>query len=223
MNKHTDLHPLSLLATTLSVVLLLSAGHCVADDFDSSSQQDAQKFTCDVRLGSYYQVRLISSEQASLEAIVSLHTVAENTETVIQSPPSVTEGARLDWSPIETGFSFSGQGFELVGLADVAVLHDGAQAVACRLQAREIRTVVAIPALAFSLGGRARSGPGLDFITRTVLPVNTPITLLENTELRMDGYDWFRFETREGVQGYQWGGVICTTEGLLPGVLGRCE
>jgi hypothetical protein len=223
MNKDTDLHQPSLLTTILSVALSMSAGNCIADDFDIASQQDAQKFTCDARQGAYYQVRLVSSEQASLEAVVSLHAVTEKTKAVIGNSSNLTPSARLEWSPIETGFSFSGQGFELVGLADVAVLHDGAQAVACRLQEREARTLLAMPARAFSLGGRVRSGPGVDFITRTILSENTPVTLLENTELRMDGYDWFRFEAQEGVEGYQWGGVICTREGLLPGVLGQCE
>jgi len=217
MSKYTAPRTNRLLLPLLFGVLLLWCGRSLASDIEAESLPDAQIFTCDASQGTSYQLSIVTTERGSLEAIVALQAVG--TEATLVTP----QGLRLYWSPVETGFSFSGQGFELVGLANVAVLHDGAQAVACHLQTREKHTDVAIPTPGLSLGGRVRSGPGLDFVTRTILAAKTPMTLLENTELSMDGYDWFRFETQAGVTGYQWGGVICSREGVLQGVLRKCE
>jgi len=203
----------------LLLTTLMSCGQSIASDL----QTDPQVFLCDANLGASYQLNIVTTEQGSLEAIVFHNTAKTGVEQASNMTLSLDQGVRLSWSPVATGFSFSGQGFELVGLANAAVLHDGAQAVVCHLQARETRTKMATPALAISMGGRLRSGPGLDFITRRVLSAKTPMTLLENTDLSMDGYDWFRVETQTGVAGYQWGGVICSIEGLLTGVLRQCE
>jgi len=207
----------------LVLTTLLLSGQSNASDLQADSHESAQVFSCDATLGASYQLKIVTTEQGSLEAIVFHNAVKTAAELASNMTLSLDQGVRLSWSPVATGFSFSGQGFELVGLANAAVLHDGAQAVVCHLQARETRTKMATPALAISMGGRLRSGPGLDFITRRVLSAKTPMTLLENTDLSMDGYDWFRVETQTGVAGYQWGGVICSIEGLLTGVLRQCE
>jgi len=210
------------LLTPLLLTTLMSCGQSLASDLQIDPLSDAQVFFCDASLGASYQLNIVTTEQGSLEAIVFHNTAKTGAELASNMTLSLDQEVRLSWSPAVTGFSFSGQGFELVGLANAAVLHDGAQAVVCHLQARETRTSVATPALANSLGGRLRSGPGLDFITRTVLPAKTPVTLLENTELSLDGYDWFRVETQAGLTGYQWGGVICSIEGVLTGLLRQC-
>jgi len=207
----------------LVLTTLLLSGQSNASDLQADSHESAQIFSCDATLGASYQLNIVTTKQGSLEAIVFHNAVKTAAKQPSSRMPSLDQGIRLSWSPVATGFSFSGQGFELVGLANAAVLHDGVQAVVCHLQAREKHTRVSMPTPALSLGGRVRSGPGLDFITRTVLSARTPVTLLENTELSMDGYDWFRFETLEGVTGYQWGGVICSIGGVLPGVLRQCE
>lgn len=199
---------------------VLTSSHSVAD---AAAHQNAQVFICDAKQGSSYLLNIVATEQGSLEALVFRQ--ADNSETQAASNviDNLEQGLRLAWTPVTTGFSFHGQGFELVGLANAAVLHDGAQALVCHLQPAPKPIVnPGFPTYGKSLGGRIRSGPGMDFITRKLIAPDTPITLIENTDLSMDGYDWFRVETNE-VSGYQWGGVICSIDGKLSGALHQCE
>ncbi|SDU11125.1 SH3 domain-containing protein [Stappia sp. ES.058] len=62
---------------------------------------------------------------------------------------------------------------------------------------------------AASWGGIVRSGPSMQAGRVDSLSEGETITLLENTGVEMNGYDWFRIRYRGDRTGYQWGGIIC--------------
>ena len=71
-----------------------------------------------------------------------------------------------------------------------------------------------------SLGGKVRGAPGLDGARVTSLAEGTPVTIVMNTGVWMDGYYWFLLERDGRRLGYQWGGILCAPdreiEGLFP-------
>ncbi|MEO0636871.1 MAG: SH3 domain-containing protein [Pseudomonadota bacterium] len=74
----------------------------------------------------------------------------------------------------------------------------------------------------FSLGGIVRSGPGLDFDRIDSLPFGEPVSLTERTGVTMDGYEWFKIEYSEGLEGYQWGGIMCSKALNIVGLYAPC-
>ncbi|WP_196257806.1 DUF4189 domain-containing protein [Pelagibacterium limicola] len=73
-----------------------------------------------------------------------------------------------------------------------------------------------------SLGGRLRAGPGTDYAPAGSLAEGSPITLISNTGVSFNGYDWFEVRTPEGSRAYQWGGILCSEGQLVPGVFEVC-
>lgn len=73
-----------------------------------------------------------------------------------------------------------------------------------------------------SLGGKLRDGPGLNFRQTGSLPEGTWVTILKNTGVRMDGYDWFEVAADSGLRGYQWGGIMCSSGSQIAGVYQAC-
>ena len=78
-----------------------------------------------------------------------------------------------------------------------------------------------IPAI--SLGGNLRAGPGTEFEDVGGLQQGTPITLLVDTGVVLDGYTWWEIEQANGQIAFQWGGVICVPGGGVNGVFESCE
>ncbi len=74
----------------------------------------------------------------------------------------------------------------------------------------------------YSLGGKLRGGPGTNFSQTGSLKEGTGITILTNTGVRFDGYDWFEVVTDRGVRGYQWGGIMCSNGVRLDGIYAEC-
>lgn len=74
----------------------------------------------------------------------------------------------------------------------------------------------------FSLGGIVRSGPGLNFDRIDSLPFAEPVSLTERTGVMMDGYEWFKIEYSEGLEGYQWGGIMCSKALNIVGLYAPC-
>lgn len=73
-----------------------------------------------------------------------------------------------------------------------------------------------------SLGGKLRSGPGLRFPKIASVPEHAPLTILRDTGITFDGYDWFEVRlTNGGMRGYQWGGIMCT-RAPLKGIYRPC-
>ncbi|WP_461433428.1 DUF4189 domain-containing protein [Hoeflea alexandrii] len=72
-----------------------------------------------------------------------------------------------------------------------------------------------------SLGGKLRNGPGTNFSAVGSLAEGAPVTVLANTGVRFDGYDWFEIRHGSGVA-YQWGGIMCSDGGAIAGMFGDC-
>ncbi|MEO0497247.1 MAG: SH3 domain-containing protein [Pseudomonadota bacterium] len=73
----------------------------------------------------------------------------------------------------------------------------------------------------FSLGGIVRSGPGTNFDRLDSLPFAESISITERTGVVMDGYEWFKIEYSEGLEGYQWGGIMCS-KSVIEGLYAPC-
>ena len=77
-------------------------------------------------------------------------------------------------------------------------------------------------ARARSLGGKLRNGPGINFSSRGSLSEGTQVTVVANTGVQMDGYDWF--EIRHGARTFfQWGGIMCWESAPIAGMYGDCR
>ncbi|WP_269583338.1 DUF4189 domain-containing protein [Roseibium sp. Sym1] len=74
-----------------------------------------------------------------------------------------------------------------------------------------------------SLGGKLRAGPGMSFPQTGSLSEGTWITILANSGVRMDGYDWFEVATDTGQRGFQWGGIMCSNGQQLAGTFQACR
>lgn len=74
-----------------------------------------------------------------------------------------------------------------------------------------------------SLGGNMRNGPGTNFSKVRSVAEGTPLTLVANTGVRFDGYDWFEVRLNGGKSGYIWGGILCSNGERLSGILYACE
>lgn len=74
-----------------------------------------------------------------------------------------------------------------------------------------------------SLGGALRAGPGTDFARNGNLSTGTPLTILRRTQETLNGYSWFEVRTANGLSGYQWGGIMCSQDREIRGVLSVCE
>ncbi|MHA7774158.1 SH3 domain-containing protein [Roseibium sp. M-1] len=74
-----------------------------------------------------------------------------------------------------------------------------------------------------SLGGSLRAGPGINFTRTGSLPAGMPLTILRRTPEIMNGYSWFEIRAANGLSGYQWGGIMCSEDRDIRGVLSVCE
>lgn len=73
-----------------------------------------------------------------------------------------------------------------------------------------------------SLGGNLRSGPGTSYESTGSLQKGTPVTILANTGVTFNGYDWFEVDTNDGRSGFQWGGIMCSDDLQIPGIYQQC-
>ncbi|MEM7692843.1 MAG: SH3 domain-containing protein [Pseudomonadota bacterium] len=78
-----------------------------------------------------------------------------------------------------------------------------------------------LPVSGRSYGGIVRAGPGLNFNRVTSLGEGAPITLLRDTGVAMNGYNWFEIQYRGGRTGYQWGGILCADTEITGGFVCR--
>lgn len=74
-----------------------------------------------------------------------------------------------------------------------------------------------------SLGGRLRAGPGTSYPQIGSLEEGTYLTILSNTGVSFDGYDWFEVVLDNGQRGFQWGGILCSNGGQLVGLYASCQ
>lgn len=73
-----------------------------------------------------------------------------------------------------------------------------------------------------SLGGKLRGGPGTNYAQVGSLTEGTWVTILRNTGVRFDGYDWFEVATDRGQRGFQWGGIMCSNGQQISGIFQQC-
>lgn len=76
---------------------------------------------------------------------------------------------------------------------------------------------------AASWGGIVRSGPSMQSDRLDSLSEGEVITLLADTGVQMNGYNWFQIQYRNGQNGYQWGGIICGQTQPIPGTFEICN
>lgn len=84
-------------------------------------------------------------------------------------------------------------------------------------------TETPVDAAGRSLGGRLRTGPGTSFEVAGSLAEGTPVTIVTNSGVRFDGYDWFEIRTGDGASAYQWGGIMCSETQQIAGVYDLCR
>lgn len=69
-----------------------------------------------------------------------------------------------------------------------------------------------------SLGGNLRAGPGMNFADVGSTFEGMEIIMVQNSGVFMNGYPWWLVQSTDGVQSYQWGGLLCVpgrpTQGL---------
>lgn len=69
-----------------------------------------------------------------------------------------------------------------------------------------------------SLGGNLRAGPGMNFADVGSTFNGMEVVFVQNTGVMMNGYPWWVIQSSDGVQAYQWGGLMCVpgrpTQGL---------
>lgn len=87
--------------------------------------------------------------------------------------------------------------------------------------APQIVNSTGIPAI--SLGGNLRSGPGTAFPDIGDATAGTEITLLSDSGIPFNGYNWWEVGLPNGETAFQWGGVICAPSGGVAGILESCE
>lgn len=84
-------------------------------------------------------------------------------------------------------------------------------------------TQASFPIRAASGGGVVRSGPGTQYRKRASVGQFEPVTVIRNTGKMMNGYPWFEIRYRGGKKGYQWGGIICSTDQPFTGTFDTCD
>jgi len=74
-----------------------------------------------------------------------------------------------------------------------------------------------------SYGGVLRSGPGQEFSKVASVHEGDSVEVLQDPDVWMDGYKWFKVRTPQGV-GYHWGGIFCIQSDTAPaGVFSNCQ
>ena len=74
-----------------------------------------------------------------------------------------------------------------------------------------------------SLGGKLRAGPGTQYQQVGSLREGEWLTIIRNTGVRFDGYDWFEVALDNGTRGYQWGGIMCVNGPRFDGIFASCQ
>lgn len=73
-----------------------------------------------------------------------------------------------------------------------------------------------------ALGGNMRSGPGTNYQKISSVAEGTYLTILFNTGVGFDGYNWFEVALDNGRRGFIWGGILCSNGSQLPGIYTSC-
>ena len=72
--------------------------------------------------------------------------------------------------------------------------------------------ILAKPYAAASWGGVVRTGPGQGFDRAGSLKEGESVTVLGVSRVLVNDYPWLKIRFRDGKTGYQWGGIMCSTD-----------
>lgn len=146
---------------------------------------------------------------------------------------STSEPVALRRMPSGSGILYAGLGYIFRAKGYVGTLEVESGSVTCRFagegEADDGETDAAaemqsIDIAARSWGGKVRAGPGMAYDATTSLAEGDPVTVLVNTGVEMNGYEWFFIRLSDGSEGYQWGGILCTELPVVAGTFseGKC-
>lgn len=74
----------------------------------------------------------------------------------------------------------------------------------------------------YSLGGRVRSGPGTRFDHIASLRKGDKVKIVAPAKVNRTGFDWFEIRYGDDKIGYQWGGLLCSTDKDISGIKNPC-
>ncbi|MEX0955501.1 MAG: DUF4189 domain-containing protein [Rhizobiaceae bacterium] len=132
-------------------------------------------------------------------------------------------------APSGSGFRFANDFAEFSGKGHDAMLRIQGRNVPCRPVAANAPAGGAANAPkgamldtpGQSLGGKVRSGPGMNFAQVGSLTEGARIRIHANAGVHFNGYDWFEI-VAGNVRGFQWGGIMCSEGRLVPGIFQQC-
>lgn len=73
-----------------------------------------------------------------------------------------------------------------------------------------------------SLGGNLRAGPGTSFAKVGSTAEGTWLTIVRNTGVNWNGYDWFEIRLDSGKVAFLWGGIMCNNGPKQRGIYQSC-
>ena len=152
--------------------------------------------------------------------------------------PSLAGTRSLAEVPVASGFAYEGEGLRFFGKEAEGFLQEGGyDPIACELVLAENEMpeqeasannasqgegpLLNTPGRTF--GGNYREGPGQEFAKLGSLREGTPVTLILNTGVAQDGYDWYRVRLSTGVAVYMWGALLCAEAMTPTGTNGDCR
>jgi len=124
----------------------------------------------------------------------------------------------------EGDLRYLADGLSLILAAEETALEVGDQLLPCTLlDLPQDHPRGAYPALARSVGGQMRAGPGADHPVLDQIAEGRTLYLASRTDDLTDGFPWFELYDPDGPAGYIWGAQICPGFEPLEGALPACE
>lgn len=155
------------------------------------------------------------------------YTVVVNPATPEFVEVDVSVGEQMDQSlarkfdlpakPTGSGFRYEHDAVEFRGKGQEATITVVGETFECELAAAQNHDSGAVggnegPLLNMagqSYGGKLRDGPGTNFSQIGSLGEGNRVTIVRNTGVKFNGYDWFEINAG-GRTGYHWGGIMCS-------------
>ena len=152
----------------------------------------------------------------------------DSANATLQITTGIDHGGQSSQEPMRqipggSGMKYAGLGIVFHAKGNEAILETEAGSVPCRFageSAEEDEEIDTLDIPGRSYGGKLRAGPGMDFDQIASLEEGDAITILANTNVAMNGYDWFLVQLPDGRQGYQWGGLLCSDALHVIGIYG---
>jgi len=195
---------------------VLAVAGCVAV---AGSAQAGSTFHC----GAGDMTYTVMVDPASPEAVEVDVSVGE------QMDQSLARQFDLPEQPSGSGFRYGQDAVEFRGKGDEATMTVDGETFECELAAAQNNEAKAAggnegPELNMpgrSYGGKLRGGPGMEFRQTGSLAEGDRLTIVRNTGVEMNGYDWFEVRVR-GRMAFQWGGILCSDD-PVDGIYKTCS